>query len=225
MKKIGFIGLGKMGMPMALNLCKKGFAVYVCSSNPASQEKILQAGGHSIGSFAEMAKSCDALVTIVPSDKEIIELFEGDEGILANAGEGLTWIEMTSAKGTTKEAVASAIKESGARITFVDAPVSGGVAGAQNGTLTIMVGAGENELEDNRDILEAMGSKIIRTGPVGSGSNVKMLNQMLNAANTAVAAEVLCISRMLGVDDQVLSAVVNQSSGGSYVLKGMFPNT
>lgn len=223
MKKIGFIGLGKMGMPMALNLCRKGFDVQVCSSNPDSQKKILESGGYAASSFAEMAGSCDAVVTIVPSDKEILELFEGDDGILANAREGLVWIEMTSAKGTTKEAVAEAIRQSGKQIDFLDAPVSGGVAGAEKGTLTIMVGSGEKELEENRNILEAMGSKIIHTGPVGSGSNVKMLNQMLNAANTAVAAEVLCISRMLGVDDHVLSEVVNQSSGGSYIFERNVP--
>ena len=130
MKKIGFIGLGKMGMPMALNLCRKGFDVQVCSSNPDSQKKNLESGGHAASSFAEMAGSCDAVVTIVPSDKEILELFEGNDGILANAREGLVWIEMTSAKGTTKEAVAEAIRQSGKQIDFLDAPVSGGVAGA-----------------------------------------------------------------------------------------------
>ena len=92
MKKIGFLGLGKMGMPMALNLCRKGFDVQVCSSNPDSQKKILESGGHAASSFAEMAGSCDAVVTIVPSDKEILELFEGNDGILANAREGLVWI-------------------------------------------------------------------------------------------------------------------------------------
>lgn len=215
--KIGFIGLGKMGLPMAKNLCKAGYSVYVHSGNSDSQAQMLQEGALAIGSFQEMAQLCDAVITIVPADKEIQELYLGEEGLIANAKEGVTFIDMTSAKGNTKELVNEAVKASGKELRFVDAPVSGGVAGAVNGTLTIMTGCEESTFEAVKPVLEAMGKNIIYTGDVGTASNVKLLNQMLNAGNTAVAAEVLCMSRKLGVDDEVLKNVVSQSSGQSFV--------
>ena len=222
MKKIGFIGLGNMGLPMALNLCKNNFEVLVCSSSSESQQKVISAGGGSIGSFQAMAETCDVIITIVPADQEILSLYQ-TEGILLNAKPGLVCIDMTSAKGTTKQTIARHIEQSGKNVQYIDAPVSGGVAGAQAGTLTIMVGCTDRQFEENQDIFQALGKKIIHTGPVGSASNVKMLNQMLNAANAAAAAEVLCMARKLGVDDRTLSEIVNQSSGASFVFEKNVP--
>jgi len=215
--KIGFIGLGKMGLPMAKNLCKAGYSVYVHSRNNDSQDEMLREGAYAIDSYNEMAKLCDMVITIVPADKEIQELYLAEDGLVANAGEGVTFIDMTSAKGQTKELVNEAVKAADRNLKFVDAPVSGGVAGAVNGTLTIMTGCEESAFEAVKPVLEAMGKNIIYTGDVGTASNVKLLNQMLNAGNTAVAAEVLCMSRKLGVDDEVLKNVVSQSSGQSFV--------
>ncbi len=218
MKKIGFIGLGKMGLPMALCLCRKGFSVWTCSSKEESQRSVEEAGGHGAPDYAWMAAECDVLISIVPADREILELAQ----VVEDRGrEWLVWIEMTSAMGTTKQAVARSLEHKGIRL--MDAPVSGGTAGARKGELTIMAGACGTLLEEHRDILEGMGTRIFHTGGVGSASNVKMLNQMLNAANTAIAAEVLCLSRKLGVDDEVLSRVVNQSSGGSYIFERNVP--
>ena len=215
--KIGFIGLGKMGLPMAKNLCKAGYSVYVHSGNSVSQDEMLKEGAVAIDSHNAMAECCDVVITIVPADKEIKELYLSENGLIANAKEGVIFIDMTSAKGSTKELVNEAVKASGKNIKLVDAPVSGGVAGAVNGTLTIMTGCEEDTFAAVKPVLEAMGKNIIHTGDVGTASNVKMLNQMLNAGNTAVAAEVLCMSRKLGVDDEVLKNVVSQSSGQSFV--------
>ena len=215
--KIGFIGLGKMGLPMAKNLCKAGYEVYVHSTNPCSQAEALQEGAKETAGFGEMAKNCDMVITIVPADKEILELYLSKDGLIANAKDGVVFVDMTSAKGSTKEAVYQATIEADKHLQFVDAPVSGGVAGAVNATLTIMTGCEETTFDAVKPVLEAMGKNIIYTGAVGTASNVKLLNQMLNAGNTAVAAEVLCMSRMLGVDDEVLKNVVSQSSGQSFV--------
>ena len=215
--KIGFIGLGKMGLPMAKNLCKAGYSVYVRSTNHISQEEMLGEGAIAIANYSEMAKCCDMVITIVPADKEIKELYLSEDGLIANAREDVVFIDMTSAKGATKEVVNEAIKAAGNGLKFVDAPVSGGVAGAVSGTLTIMVGCEESTFETVKPVLDIMGKNIIYTGDVGTASNVKLLNQMLNAGNTAVAAEVLCMSRKLGVDDEVLRNVVSQSSGQSFV--------
>lgn len=222
-KKIGFIGLGKMGLPMALNLCKHGFDLLVCSSKSESQQQIVEAGGGTVSSFQMMAEICDVVITIVPSDKEILSLYHGEDGILLKARPGLVCIDMTSAKGTTKQSIQRYIEQTEKNIQFIDAPVSGGVTGAAKGTLTIMAGCTAEQFESHQDILKAMGSNIIHTGSVGSGSNIKMLNQMLNAANTAIAAEVLCLSRELGVDDKTLCTVVNQSSGGSFIFEKNVP--
>ncbi|MBQ4536151.1 MAG: NAD(P)-dependent oxidoreductase [Lachnospiraceae bacterium] len=217
MKKIGFIGLGKMGLPMAKNLCRGGYEVWVHSTNADSQAEVMELGAYAAKDYADMAANCDAVITIVPADKEIKALYLGADGLLANAASGVVFIDMTSAKGSTKEEVEQAAIATGKGLRFVDAPVSGGVAGAVQGTLTIMTGCEKECFEEILPILETMGKKIIYTGGVGTASNVKMLNQMLNAGNTAVAAEVLSMSRKLGVDDDVLKEVVSQSSGQSFV--------
>lgn len=222
-KKIGFIGLGHMGLPMALNLCRAGFEVYVHSSNPESAAYIIEAGGGEAVSFAEMAQNMDAIISIVPADREVMELYTADKGIITYAREGLICIDMTSAMGDTKQRICQQIRESGRRVEFMDAPVSGGVTGAAAGTLTIMAGCREALFKECRPVLEAMGEKIFYCGDVGSGSNIKMINQMLNAANTAVAAEALCLAKKLNLNPETLCEVVNESSGGSYIFKNNVP--
>ncbi|HZJ88609.1 MAG TPA: NAD(P)-dependent oxidoreductase [Sphaerochaeta sp.] len=222
-KKIGFIGLGHMGLPMALNLCKEGYPLYVCSRNNRSQQRILEAGGIAIESFKKMGSECDVIISIVPADQEVIDLYTGEDGILSEPKDNLVCIEMTSARGSTKEGIANYIQEMEINAHFIDAPVSGGVKGATEGTLSIMVGCEKEVFEEHLPILEAMGSFIVHTGAVGTASHIKMLNQMLNAANTAIAAEVLCLARDLGIDDTVLSQVINKSSGRSFVFEQNVP--
>jgi len=222
-KSIGFIGLGHMGLPMALNLCNAGYPLYVCSRNSRSQQKILDAGGIAIESFKKMGSECDVIISIVPADQEVIDLYTGEDGILSEPKANLVCIEMTSTRGSTKQAVENYIKEMEIEAHFIDAPVSGGVKGAAEGTLSIMVGGEKAIFEAHRDIFEAMGSFIVHTGAVGTASHIKMLNQMLNAANTAIAAEVLCLARDLGIDDAILSQVINKSSGRSFVFEQNVP--
>lgn len=224
MKKIGFIGLGKMGLPMALNLCRAGFEVLVHSSNPSSAAQVEQLGGKSVPSYQDLAKQADVVITIVPADKEIKELYLSENGLLDNMRPGTACIDMTSALGETMLLLEDYVKENNLEIEVIDAPVSGGVAGAVNGKLTIMVGCQSQEMcEKYMPIFKAMGEKIFYTGGLGSGSNIKMINQMLNAANTAAAAEAVCLAKQLGVDLNILCDVVNQSSGGSYIFERNVP--
>jgi len=223
MKKIGFIGLGNMGLPMALNLCKAGFPVMVCSSKKESAERIEKAGGTSVSSFTEMAQKADVLITIVPADNEIIELYTSENGLIDNMRDGTVCIDMTSAMGSSKQAVLEYVQKKGKKIGVIDAPVSGGVPGAESGTLTIMTGCDKALFEENLPILEAMGKKIVHTGDLGSASNIKMINQMLNAGNTAVACEALCVAQKLGIDLPVMCDIINESSGGSFVFKNNVP--
>lgn len=222
--KIGFIGLGKMGLPMALNLCRAGFEVLVHSSNPDSAAQVEQLGGRSVPSYQELAGQADAVITIVPADKEIKELYLSPDGLLDSMRPGTACIDMTSALGETMLLLEDYVKERGLDIQVLDAPVSGGVAGAVNGKLTIMVGCESRELCDAyMPVFQAMGEKIYYTGALGSGSNIKMINQMVNAANTAIAAEAVCLAKQLGVDLDTLCQVVNQSSGGSYIFERNVP--
>ena len=223
MKKVGFIGLGSMGLPMALNLCKAGYEVLVCSSNKESEQRVIDAGGTRLASFKEIASQSEALITIVPADKEVIDVYMSKDGVLDNARDGLICIDMTSAKGSTKQSIAKDIDEKSRKVSFVDAPVSGGVPGAEAGTLTIMVGCEKNLFDNITKLLSAMGKKLIHTGDVGSASNIKMLNQMLGAANTAIVCEVLNISRQLGVDDNIMYDVIKDSSGSSFVFNNYMP--
>lgn len=220
---IGFIGLGKMGLPMALCLANAGHTVYVSSSNPESAKQMEKAGGISLPSIKDLAEKSEIIISIVPADNEVMDIYTRPNGILEHVKDGAVCIDMTSAKGSTMLQLEAYAKEKGKNISFIDAPVSGGVAAAKAGTLTIMVGCEKALYNAYLPVLECMGKKILYTGKLGSGSNIKMLNQMLNAANTAVASEVICLAKALEVDLQSLCNVVNESSGGSWIFKNNVP--
>ena len=223
-KTIGFIGLGKMGLPMALNLCRAGYQLLIHSSNPNSAKQVEELGGHSVASYQELAEQSDVVITIVPADKELKELYLAPDGVLDHMRPGTACIDMTSALGETMMLLEQYAKERSLEVKILDAPVSGGVAGATAGKLTIMVGCESKELCDTyMPVFQAMGEKIFYTGALGSGSNIKMINQMVNAANTAIAAEAICLATQLGVNLNTLCEVVNQSSGGSYIFERNVP--
>ena len=223
MKTIGFIGLGNMGLPMALNLCKAGFRLLICSSNPESAAIAESAGAKRVASLAEMASRADIIITILPTDREVLELYATENGLIDNMRDGAVCIDMTSANGSTKQAVAEYAQKRNKHVGVVDAPVSGGAPGAKAGTLTIMVGCEKSLYDESMPVFEAMGKKIVHTGELGSASNIKLLNQMLNAGNSAVTCEVLCVAKKMGVDLHTLYDIVNDSSGGSFVFKNNTP--
>ncbi|MDR1317282.1 MAG: NAD(P)-dependent oxidoreductase [Spirochaetales bacterium] len=223
MKTIGFIGLGNMGLPMALNLRKAGFPLLVRSSKPESAKQIEAAGGKSVSSFAELAKQADIIITMVPADREILEIYTGDGGLIDNMKDGSACIDMTTAKGSTKQAVADHIKRKGRKIHVVDAPVSGGIAGAKAGTLTIMVGCEKSAFDEYLPVFQAMGKKIVHTGNIGSASNIKMINQILNAGNSAILCEALCVAKKLGINPDIMYDIIGSSSGASSVFKNYVP--
>jgi 3-hydroxyisobutyrate dehydrogenase-like beta-hydroxyacid dehydrogenase len=223
MKTIGFIGLGNMGLPMALNLRKAGFPLLVSSSKAESAKQIEAAGGKSVASFAELAKQADIIITIVPADREILELYTKDGGLIDTMKDGSACIDMTTAKGSTKKAVADHIKQKGRKIRVIDAPVSGGPAGAKAATLTIMVGCEKSAFDEYMPVFQAMGKKIVHTGDIGSASNIKMINQILNAGNSAILCEALCVAKKLGVNPDIMYDIISSSSGASTVFKNYMP--
>jgi 3-hydroxyisobutyrate dehydrogenase-like beta-hydroxyacid dehydrogenase len=217
--KIGFIGLGNMGRPMALNLLKAGYdlVVYDIVSDPV--EALAKAGATPASGVAEVASQADYLITILPKDAHIIQVYAGAGGVLEHIKNGGVCIEMTSALGQTVIDMQAKAKDIGKEIYFLDAPVSGGVSGAESASLTIMCG-GEREIFDRcMPILKAMGKKIFYAGGVGSGKSLKMINQLLNAGNTLIAAEAIYLAKRLNLDMELLYGVVKESSGNSWVFE------
>ena len=220
---IGFIGLGRMGNPMALNLIKAGYQLCVYDVVPQAIQPLVEAGAQGAASIAELTEKCGVIITILPADEHILSVYTGEGGIIKSANGKKLCIEMTSAMGSTIKQVAQAAKDAGADIAFVDAPVSGGVDGAVAGTLTIMSAGEQADLDAAKPLLEVVGQNIFFAGKLGDGKTVKMINQLLNAMNTAVAAEAMYLAKQLNVDTDLLLAIVGKSSGNSWVMQGNVP--
>jgi 3-hydroxyisobutyrate dehydrogenase len=222
-KKIGFIGLGRMGGPMAMNLVEAGYTLCVYDVFHGAMQPFADKGVETASSVRELARTCGVIISIVPADEQILSIYTGENGIVKNAGKGTLCIEMTSAMGRTIKKVAKYAQEQQSDLLFVDAPVSGGVDGAAAGTLTIMVGGDKDAIDQATPYLNVMGGKLLYSGNLGDGKSVKMINQMLNAMNTAAAAEAMYLARKLGIDTDILVNIVNNSSGGSWVMQNNVP--
>ena len=220
--RVGFIGLGAMGKPMAFNLLKAGYALTVSDVNQAAAAELAAAGAQLVPSAKAMAETADAIITMLPNGQIVEAVVAGEQGILAGARAGLCIIDMSSvAPGTTRKLESLSAAKG---VEYIDAPVSGGVKGAQDGALTIMVGGKPELVEKCMPLLEAMGKKIKYVGDSGAGDAVKMVNNLLLAANMAAAAEAFVLGAKLGLDSQVLYNVISESSGSSYALKAKMPN-
>lgn len=225
-EKIGFIGIGNMGGPMAANLIGAGYAVTVYDINPAQVEKFAaDHDGTAAPSLAEVAANADIVITMLPTGPIVRSVVLEQEGgaLAAGLGDGGVIIDMSSSEpvGTRELSVALA----GQGITLVDAPVSGGIPGAEKGSLTIIVG-GDDEAVIGRitPLLEVMGDNIFRPGPVGSGHAVKALNNLLAATNFLIASEAVLIGRKFGLDADTIVDIINVSSGRNSATLGSLKN-
>ncbi|TJY42277.1 NAD(P)-dependent oxidoreductase [Cohnella pontilimi] len=216
-RNIGFLGLGAMGLPMAHNLLKKDFQLHIAAHrNRKPVEQLSNEGAVEHSSAAEVAKSCDVLISILPADQEMSDvLLDGEvlEGLSSNGG---ILIEMTSGSPGMMKRVAAACGDRGVRV--LDAPVSGGTVGAEKGTLTVMAGGDESVLDSVRHVLEAMAAKIYRVGDIGAGKGMKAVNQMLAGIHMAATAEAAALAGKLGIDPGILKQVIGSSSGASWML-------
>lgn len=206
--KVGFIGLGNMGGPMAARLAAAGHHLLLCDADPGRARAAAARTGGEVAALADVAAGCEALITILPSAHEVAAAVAGMGDSLVP---GSLLIEMSSALPSATQALAA---ELGARgIAVIDAPVSGGVARARSGELTIMVGGADAAVATARPLLEAMGSEILRTGPVGSAHAMKALNNLVSAAGFLAGIEALLIGRRFGLDPAVMVDVLNASTG------------
>ncbi len=221
MSTIAFLGLGIMGGPMAANLVAAGHDVVGFNRSPAAVERLVAAGARGAGSVAEAVGNAEMIITMVPDSPDVEGLALGGDGIYAHAGEGAIHVDMSTIAPDVAVRLSAAGRAAGVRV--LDAPVSGGEAGAENGTLSIMVGAEEADFAAVRPVLEVMGSTVVRVGPPGAGQTVKAANQLIVAGTLELVAEALVFLRASGVDPEAAVPVLAGGLAGSAVLDGKGP--
>lgn len=221
MSKIGFIGLGIMGMPMSKNLKKAGFDLLAGVRNPARIKEAADSGIAVAESFAQVAQKCDIIVTMLPNSPQVKDLLLGENGIAKEARPGTLFVDMTSgAPGDSREIYAELKKMD---LHFIDAPVSGGEPMAVAGTLAIMVGGDEADFERAKPLFAAMGNSATWVGPIGSGNTCKLTNQVIVAANIAALAEGLMLAEKAGADLQKVFEAIKGGLAGSNVMNAKAP--
>jgi 2-hydroxy-3-oxopropionate reductase len=216
MATIAFIGLGIMGGPMAGHLVKAGHTVIGVNRSPAPVQKLVEAGGRGAESVAEAVAEADVIITMVPDSPDVEGLALGDDGIYANARSGAIHLDMSSIRPDVSVRLSEAGREHGVRV--LDAPVSGGEAGAKEATLSIMVGGDEADFKEAKPIMEAVGSTIVYVGPAGSGQTVKAANQLIVAGTIELVAEAIVFLEAYGVDTEAAIAVLAGGLAGNRIL-------
>ncbi|MFF8900379.1 2-hydroxy-3-oxopropionate reductase [Streptomyces lydicus] len=214
--KIAWIGLGIMGSPMAENLIKAGYAVTGYTLEQDKLQRLADNGGTAAGSIAEAVKDADVVITMVPASPQVEAIAYGPDGIVENAKSGALLIDMSSITPQTSIDLAKAAGDKGIRV--LDAPVSGGEAGAIEAVLSIMVGGHQADFDAARPILEVLGKTIVLCGPHGSGQTVKAANQLIVAVNIQACAEAVVFLEKSGVDLAAALDVLGGGLAGSTVL-------
>ena len=210
---VAFIGLGIMGGPMAANLVKAGFDVVGYNRSPEKVKELVEKGGRGAEDVASAVAEADVVITMVP-DSPDVEAVSAE--IFAGAREGTLYIDMSTIRPDVAVRVAEAGREAGVRV--LDAPVSGGEAGAVEGSLSIMVGGSAEDFADARPVLDAVGKTVVHVGPAGSGQTVKAANQLIVAGNIQLLAEAVVFLEAYGVDMRPALEVLGGGLAGSTVL-------
>ena len=210
---VAFIGLGIMGGPMAANLVKAGFDVVGYNRSPEKVKELVEKGGRGAEDVASAVAEADVVITMVP-DSPDVEAVSGE--VFAGAREGTLYIDMSTIRPDVAVRVAEAGREAGVRV--LDAPVSGGEAGAVEGSLSIMVGGSAEDFADARPVLDAVGKTVVHVGPAGSGQTVKAANQLIVAGNIQLLAEAVVFLEAYGVDMRPALEVLGGGLAGSTVL-------
>jgi 3-hydroxyisobutyrate dehydrogenase len=221
MASIGFIGLGNMGLPMMANLVKAGHRVRAFDVRREAIDAAADRGATAALSAAEAVAGAEFVITMLPNSPEVEAAYLGEGGILAGARAGLACIDMSTIDPGTTRRVGERLAE--ARVRMLDAPVSGGVPRATDGTLTIMVGGDADLFETARPVLGAMGANVIHIGPLGAGEVAKICNNLLAGVSMIAVAEAMTIGMRAGVDPKVLHEVIRKSSGACWALEHNCP--
>jgi 2-hydroxy-3-oxopropionate reductase len=216
-ERVGFIGLGVMGAPMARNLVAAGHEVVVYNRSPGPREALVAAGARAVETPADVARAAPVVITMLSDDRAVRDVVLGDGGVLDAAAPGSLLIDAS----TVTPALARELAERASQrdVAVLDAPVSGGDAGARDGTLSIMVGGEAADVERARPLLEALGSSIVHVGPAGAGQVVKSCNQLLIAITIAAVGEALVLGSKLGVAPDTILDVLSRGTAGNRVME------
>lgn len=224
MKRLGMIGVGMMGKPMARNLLKAGHELLVLDLNAAAVEELVGEGAVSASNPAEVADACQTVITMLPASADVERVVVGENGLLQSIQSGHLLIDMSTIDPMVSNRLALEVVAAGGQM--IDAPVSGGETGAISGTLTIMVGGPQAVFEQCRDVLAVMGDNLIHAGDeVGMGGKVKLVNNMIAGISMVATSEAFLTGLKAGLSMQTMVDVVRTSSGGTWVLNNHFPNT
>jgi 2-hydroxy-3-oxopropionate reductase len=219
--KIGFVGLGIMGKPMAKNLLKAAHSLVVYDIIPAGMNEVAAAGADKGSSAKDVASRTDLVITMVPDGPEVEQAVLGSNGVLEGAKQGTIVVDMSSISPMVSQKVGAACEAKG--VEFLDAPVSGGEPKAIDGTLAIMVGGKKAVFDKVEPILRQMGSTVVLTGKIGAGNVTKLANQIMVACNIAAMGEALVLATKAGLDPEVVFNAVKAGLAGSTVLNVKAP--
>ncbi|OJY18963.1 3-hydroxyisobutyrate dehydrogenase [Pandoraea sp. XJJ-1] len=214
--RVAFIGLGNMGGPMAANLVKAGHAVRGFDLSDAALARLTAAGGTAATSIADAVRNAQVVITMLPAGEHVLAAYDGPDGVLAHAAPDAVLIDSSTVPPEIPRQLATLARPG---TPLLDAPVSGGTAGAAAGTLTFMVGGDAALVERMRPLLGNMGRAIHHGGPLGAGQTLKLCNNMLLGILMAGTSEALRLGIANGLDPKVLSAVMQQSSGRNWTLE------
>src|SRR5215216_3249873 len=216
-EKVGFIGLGIMGKPMARNLMEAGYELTVHNRSPEKAEELGEEGANVAATPREVAEKSDVIITMLPDSPQVREVVAGEDGVLEGVKEGSLVVDMSTISPVVTEELAEAVKEKGA--SMLDAPVSGGDVGAIEGTLSIMVGGDEGDFERARPLFEAMGKTVTHVGPVGAGQVTKAANQIVVALTIEAVSEALVLGSRGGVAPEKILDVLGGGLAGNKVME------
>ena len=220
MAKVGFIGLGIMGKPMALNLVKGGVDLVVSDLNQAAVDELVKAGAES-GSYTEIGEKCDVIITILPNGAIVQDVLFGENGAAKTLTKGKLVCDMSSVTANESQTCYKKLQEIG--VGFVDAPVSGGEPGAIAGTLAIMCGGDEADFERMKPYFDILGNSALLIGPSGSGSVTKLANQIIVNLNICAVSEALVLATKAGADPMKVYHAIRGGLAGSAVLDAKAP--
>jgi 2-hydroxy-3-oxopropionate reductase len=219
--KIGFIGLGIMGKPMAKNLLKAGHELIVLDINKAAVEELTALGAESAETPSELASKTKTMITMLPNSPEVREVALGENGLIEGATENSVLIDMSSIAPLASREIAEALLKKG--VEMLDAPVSGGEPKAIEGTIAVMVGGKKEVFDVNYDLMMAMAASVVYVGEIGAGNTAKLCNQVVVALNIAAVSEALILAKKAGVSPDLVYKAIRGGLAGSTVMDAKAP--
>ena len=219
--KIGFIGLGIMGKPMARNLMKKGHTLVVSGHNKAVAAEFQKDGASVFETPREIAANSDIVITMLPNSPQVEEVVLGKDGVIEGAKKGSCVIDMSSIAPLSSRKIAAELEKVG--VDMLDAPVSGGEPKAIDGTISVMVGGKQEVFDKYKDVIGCMAASVVRTGDIGAGNATKLANQIIVAINIAAVSEALTLAAKVGVDPELVYKAIRGGLAGSTVLDAKAP--